>query len=140
MKIYHSLALLLICVSLCGCSNNQRLTGKVTFSDDGSPLTVGLVCFENTENKTIARGNITADGAYTVGFESDKNGIPKGTYRVFITGAVLDKGFDPKTMAQILEPQTDAKHCSPDTSGLTFTADGKTKTFDITVDRFKGKK
>ncbi|MDR1493270.1 MAG: hypothetical protein LBT05_11180 [Planctomycetaceae bacterium] len=134
MKIYHTLALLLVCVCLSGCGENQRLSGKVTF-DDGSPLTVGMVCFENTENGKLGRGEINSDGTYVVGFETDKNGIPKGTYKVFITGAILEKGMNEKTGMPIEEQQIALKYSSTTTSGLTFTADGKTKTFDITVER-----
>jgi hypothetical protein len=139
MKIYHLFALLLVCVCFIGCSENQRLSGKVTF-DDGSPLTIGMVCFENAENGKLGRGEINPDGTYVVGFETDKNGIPKGTYKVFISNATQEKGFNEKTGLPIDEQLIASKYSSSSTSGLTFTADGKTKTFDITVERPKEKK
>ncbi|MDR1491744.1 MAG: carboxypeptidase-like regulatory domain-containing protein [Planctomycetaceae bacterium] len=135
MNFYHYFALLFVCVCFCGCGNgNQGLSGKVTF-EDGSPLTVGVVCFENTETSKMARGEINSDGTYVVGFESGKNGIPKGTYKVFITGAILEKGMNEKTGTPIEEQQIALKYSSIITSGLTFTADGKMKRFDIIVDR-----
>ncbi|MDR0337463.1 MAG: hypothetical protein LBI18_10270 [Planctomycetaceae bacterium] len=140
MKIYHILVLLLICLCLSGCGNNQRVSGKVTFSDDGSPLTVGMVCFENTENGTFGRGEINPDGTYTIGFETDKSGIPKGTYKVFISNAVQEKGFDEKTGRSVEEQLIAPKYSNSSMSGLIFTADGKTKTFDITIERDSSKR
>ncbi|MDR1480715.1 MAG: carboxypeptidase-like regulatory domain-containing protein [Planctomycetaceae bacterium] len=140
MKIYDSIALLLVCVCFCGCGNgNQQLSGKVTFPD-GSPLNVGIVCFENAETNKMARGELNENGVYVVGFESEKNGIPKGTYKVFITGAILEKGINEKTGLPVTEPQIAAKYSNKSTSGLTFTADGKTKTFDIVVEPLTEKK
>ncbi|MDR0610759.1 MAG: hypothetical protein LBG58_11660 [Planctomycetaceae bacterium] len=133
-KFYCIFTLLLMCICGCG-TGNQRLSGKVTFSDDGSPLTVGMVCFENAENGELGRGEIQSDGTYVVGFESDKNGIPKGTYKVFISNAIQEKGFDTKTGMPVAEQLIDPKYSSAYASGLTFTADSKTKTFNITVER-----
>jgi hypothetical protein len=135
MKFYHAFVLLFVCVCFIGCSENQRLSGKVTFSDDGSPLTTGMVCFENAENGKLGRGEINANGTYVVGFENDKDGIPKGTYKVFISNAIKEKGIDKKTGMPINEQLIAPKYSNANISGLTFTADGKTKTFNITVER-----
>ncbi|MDR2757196.1 MAG: carboxypeptidase-like regulatory domain-containing protein [Planctomycetaceae bacterium] len=140
MKFYPIFALLFVCVCAIGCGNNQRLSGKVTFSEDGSPLTVGVVCFENTKTGSLGRGTINTNGTYVVGFESDKNGIPKGTYKVFITNAMQEKGLDQKTGMPITEPLIDPKYSNANTSGVTFNADGKTKTLNITVEHPPAKK
>jgi hypothetical protein len=135
MKFYHAFVLLFVCVCFIGCSKNQGLSGKVTFSEDGSPLTVGMVCFENAENGKLGRGEINTNGTYVVGFESDKNGIPKGTYKVFISNAMKENGVNKKTGMPLHEHLIAPKYSNASTSGLTFTADGKTKTFNITVER-----
>ncbi|MDR2705317.1 MAG: hypothetical protein LBC02_06030 [Planctomycetaceae bacterium] len=135
MKFYHTLVLLFVCVCFIGCSKNQGLSGNVTFSDDGSPLTVGMVCFENAENGKLGRGEINTNGTYVAGFESDKNGIPKGTYKVFISNAMKEKGLDEKTGMPINEQLIAPKYSNANSSDLTFIADGKTRTFNITVER-----
>jgi len=77
---------LFFCVLLAaGCGGNVKVTGKVTFPD-GEPLTTGQVVFEN--EKISAMGKLTGDGTYTLGTDKESNGIPKGQYRVYITGAV----------------------------------------------------
>lgn len=121
------------CVLIFGCSvNKQPLDGRVTYPD-GSPLEAGVVCFE--ENGFLARGKIKEDGRYTVGSESSANGIPLGIYKVYINSAEKL----PEGRLGPLEPLIDKKYANIATSGLTFTADGKTRKFDITVERFVGK-
>ncbi|MDR1960009.1 MAG: hypothetical protein LBQ54_13350 [Planctomycetaceae bacterium] len=118
----------------CG-SKNQKVSGKVTFTD-GSPLTTGIVCFV-AEDGSTGRGEIALDGTYVMGFESEKNGIPKGgTYQVSIINALKEEGTD-KTGMPILKPLINRKYDNVKTSGLTFIADGKSKTFDITVEPAK---
>ena len=117
-----------------GCSNgNVRFGGKVTFSDDDSPLTTGTVCFESST--FLGRGELDKNGKYDLGSLSAKDGIPKGTYRVYITGAAQG-GTDEKG-TPILVPLIDPKFVAGNTSGLTVTIDGSSKSFDITVDRYQ---
>jgi len=127
---------LLLCfslLSLIGCGGNVNLGGKVTFSDDGSPLTCGRVCF-STENFQ-AFGDIKPDGTYVVGTLSSNDGIPPGTYKVYISGAVRAtetlEGGDVLT-----EPLIDKKFTSPSTSDLTLTVPSAERRYDIQVERF----
>jgi len=133
-KIYIPVALLLLAL-VAGCGNkNQPLYGTVTFSDDDSPLTTGVVILET--NGKMGRGNIDANGKFVMGFESEKDGIPKGeTYKVTIVNALIETGRD-KSGMPILTPLIDAKYGNASTSGFTFTSDGKTKTLDLKVDRY----
>jgi hypothetical protein len=139
MNRFFCVLLFFTALVMTGCgTNNQRVSGKVTFAD-GTPLTTGIVCFVAEDGK-IGRGEIASDGTYVMGFESEKNGIPKGgTYKVSIINALKEEGTD-KTGMPIMKPLIDAKYENAKTSGLTFTADGKTKTFDMTVESPKGKK
>ena len=131
--IVPSLLLLALIVG-CG-SKNQPLTGTVTFSDDGSPLKTGVVVMQS--NNQEARGTIEADGSFVMGFASEKDGIPKGeTYKVTIVNAMEVTGKDGSGMP-IKTSLIDPKYNSPDTSGLTFTSDGKNKTMDLKVDRYQ---
>jgi hypothetical protein len=136
MNRFVCFILLFAAFVITGCSKNQKVSGKVTFAD-GSPLTAGVVCFI-AEDGSTGRGEITSDGTYIMGFESEKNGIPKGgTYKVLIINAVkLEEGLD-KTGMPIEVPIINAKYSNAATSELTFVADGKSKTFDITVEPVK---
>jgi hypothetical protein len=115
------------------CNGKVGLGGKVTFLDDGSPLGTGTVCFET--DTYLARGTLKADGSYVVGSLSEKDGLPAGTYRVYISGAEKEIGQDKEGMA-IMEPLIDTKFSSGSTSGLSVDVTASTKTFDIKVDRY----
>jgi len=141
MKNYPFFALpLVLCVLIfsgCG-SKNYQLTGKVTFSDDGSPVPAGTIFF--TDGAFMSQGAIKPDGTYVVGTMDKTDGIPPGEYKVYFGGVNSVEEYDPYgdgfTQAKYT-PLIDSKYASADTSGLTFTADGKTKTFDVQLDRAK---
>ena len=116
----------------CG-SGNQKLSGKVTFSDNDEPLTRGIICFQMGPNSSMSRGTIQSDGTYVVGSLKKNDGLPLGTYEVFITGAISTNIN--KNGHETVEPLIHSKYSDVKTSGLTFTANGKTRTFDIRVDR-----
>jgi hypothetical protein len=125
---------LIITLFLTGCSRNVPLSGKVTFSD-GEPVTLGNVFFVTPT--TIAQAAIQKDGTYTVGSMAETDGMPRGEYEVFLAVEVVSsrvvKGQSENTYTSLI----DAKYTKPETSGLVFMADGKTKTFDIKVERAK---
>jgi len=123
---------------LVGCGKGHvSLKGTVTFSDDGSPLPTGTVAF--VKGGIISRGDLTKDGTYVVGTEKAADGLPPGTYQVFISSArnatLIDKEYGIYEYEQLI----DKKYESADTSGLSVTVDASTKTFDIQVNRFAGK-
>ncbi|MDR2168546.1 MAG: hypothetical protein LBP59_00195 [Planctomycetaceae bacterium] len=138
--------LFIIAVSLlfvCGCGN-VPLGGRITFSDNEEPLPTGTVCFVNGIEQ--ANGKIDPNGYYKVDF-GNKRGIPKGEYKIYIeafrtesepTGGIY---VNPATGKEETEmfikriPIINAKYENIETSGLSLKVDGKTKTFDIKVDR-----
>lgn len=126
---------LLLLATVAGCGDGKPLGGKVTFSDDGSPLTTGTVCF--TDGKNFSRGEIKPDGTYTVRSEGKKDGIKPGNYRVYILGA--ESIVSDASGNDVVTPLIATKFTSVDTSGLTFNADGKTRQFDIKVDKAEKK-
>jgi hypothetical protein len=71
--------LLLMCLFVLGCSQNVKVTGKVTYSDNGDPVKFGTVIF--TGEKEFGQGTIN-DGKYSVGLSKDGEGILPGTYTV----------------------------------------------------------
>ena len=107
------------------------LTGKVVFSNDGSPLSKGKVCLESSS--LTASGELTSDGTFTL---KAKNGLPPGTYRVYITNAVEVVGQN-ASGDNIGMPLIAQKYMSSRTSGLTVDIDESTTEFELKVDRFK---
>ena len=107
-----------------GCtSEGVSFTGRVTF-DDGTPVTGGTVVFES--GATQYDGQLRADGSYSLGGNTERSGIPYGTYAI----AVVVPGRDDGT------PVIAEKYGSSASSGLTFEvkADGP-KTLDIKVEK-----
>ena len=120
-----------------GCSKNYSLTGTITFSDDGSPVPDVAVFF--TDGKNVSQGAADKTGKYVVGTLGVKDGIPPGTYKVYIVGAEeieYEPGPGGISVTKIT-PYIQRKYYSAETSGLTFVSDGKTKSFDITLDRYE---
>jgi hypothetical protein len=140
-----NIALMAIVLSMIGCSQNVPLSGRITFADNGEPLSEGAIAFVSSTNQ--ARSEIGKDGNYKLGFEREGNGLPKGEYKVYIQAlhVELQRGNDsdgdgePDIIRRIETPLIAKKYATPETSGLVFIADGKTKTFDIKVERADSK-
>jgi hypothetical protein len=116
------------CLNLSGCNGKQvGLSGKVVFSDDGSPVTFGTVCFATSTFQ--AKGEIKKDGTFTMGSIGTSDGLPPGTYQVGILGVTEDIGGE--SIYSILDP----KWNSPSTSNLTITVENTTRNLEIKVDR-----
>jgi hypothetical protein len=126
--------LLFVVLLLSGCDSKQQLTGKVTFSD-GEPLTVGTVVFSTPT--FISRANIGSGGTFNVGTNKEGDGIPPGTYKVFVIGAEVADPKDSSGMSML--PIVAKEFTSESSTPLTVTIPG-TKTFDIVVERHSAKK
>ena len=131
-RFLFCLGLLSLLVFVVGCGGNCALKGKVVFSDDKTPLTQGEVCF--VTDKNIARGAINEDGSYVVSSVSKNDGLPRGTYRVYLTDTEINEKV-PGRPAFNLIPRIDTKYGSPDTSELIVEVK-RSMTYDIEVDRF----
>jgi hypothetical protein len=134
-RIFRIVCTLVLVVFFAGCGGGKvPLKGTVTFEDDGSPLTQGTVAF--LKGGLISTGTIQSDGTFTVGTEKATDGLPPGTYQVYITGAekVISTTEDG---TNTYEPQIAKKHENPDTSQLTVEIDASTKPLSIKVERFK---
>jgi len=123
-----------------GCGQ-PKVTGTVTYSD-GTPLERGSVNFQT--EKHAAMGAIGKDGRYTIGGVKVGDGVPPGTYMVFITGAM---GIDASNVPELqpglamvsgvtaaIMPLIDMKYERPETSGLTCEVKSTT-VFNIVVKR-----
>ena len=140
MSHYRFLFLLLLVVV--GCGKNVKLGGKVAFSD-GEPLSAGMIVFSNSG--FLARAYLKPDGTYDVGSFSEKDGLPPGKYKVYITGAVKVAGKHKVTLTgeggktmegeeDILESLIAGKYTSRDTTPLEIEVPGQ-NVYNITVER-----
>ena len=140
-KLLYTLFVILL---LSGCSGNAKLGGKVSFSD-GEPLTSGMIIFSNAER--LARAFIKPDGTYDVGSLFDKDGLPSGKYKVYITGAVQVAGKRKVTLSgeggatmegeeDILESLIAKEYTHRDTTPLEIEVPGG-RVYNITVERPK---
>jgi hypothetical protein len=127
MKYYYSLAALLLCI-ITGCGTGHvSLKGKVTFSDDGSPLTLGTVTLSTGSFQS--RGDLDEKGEFIMESLRPGDGLPPGTYTVSIAGAIdYNSGGGQYSLV-------DPKWAYPDTSEMKVEVDRKTKFLDIQVDR-----
>ena len=76
---YNMGLLLLVCLCAVGCGKNVKVTGTVTYSDNGEPVKSGTIIFAN--EKEAGRAAIQ-DGKYTIGFLKEGDGIPPGKYTI----------------------------------------------------------
>ncbi|GHT43181.1 hypothetical protein FACS189443_6850 [Planctomycetales bacterium] len=121
--------------------------GRVTYTDTGEPVEFGTVSFSSQTKQS--RGEIKEDGKYVIGTFGDKDGLPPGEYNVTVhavkTETTVNTGTDKsgregKLPNSVRINLLDTKYLNPATSGLKVVVDGKTKTFDISVDRAPKKK
>ena len=133
--VFCILSLLLL---FTGCEGGKvGLKGKIVFSDDGSPLPIGTVCFES--DNYLSRGHLKPDGTFAVGSLKQTDGFPSGTYRVYVTGATKVVGQDQEGN-DLYEPLINEKFFSGKTSGLTIDVTPSTQYFEVVVDRYQPKK
>lgn len=135
--------MIILMFTLCvfGCTKNVPLGGRITFEDNDEPLTMGSIAFVSGANQ--ARSDIDADGRYNLGFQKAGDGLPKGEYQIYIHAVRVDLIKGPERDGygdEIIKGRTETpliadKYKNPETSGLTYTADGKGRTHDIKVER-----
>lgn len=127
--------LLAMLVASSGCGEGKQVTGKVTYGD-GSPVTVGQVAF--VTDTFYSYGQIKPDGTYVMGSKKANDGLPPGTYKVYLEGTTIvapEQGSDPKKAPKMVATEHVAvKYLSPTDSGLTCEVQGNT-VFDIKVEK-----
>jgi len=122
--------LLIVGFGLTGCGGHYRLSGKVTF-EDGTPAANGMVMF--TTDSFQAKGEIQPDGSFVVGSEKAGNGIPKGTYQVYVTG--IGKQTPGGMMGMSLfVPTVHERYGNASTSGLTCTVPAPGNKYDLVLE------
>jgi len=120
----HPIIILLLLVFAAGCSKQVGAGGTVVFSDDGSPVTQGIVIFSTPTFQS--RSDIDEQGRFTMGSFGAVDGLPPGTYNVAI---ISTDGAD--TPYSFIDP----KYSNKNTSGLEVTVDKTVKNLEFKVDR-----
>lgn len=139
VRLFASLCLLIL-VAAVGCGDKVPVTGKVTY-EDGTPLTLGQIIF--TDDYYMGRSDLDKNGEYSIHTLKRNDGIRKGTYRVYITGAIrLETGAGTEfreedlhtgRMAEIKPVRLiDMQFMTPDTSGWVREVKRKSR-FDFVV-------
>jgi hypothetical protein len=125
--------LVLVCLCVTGCDGNVKVTGSVTYSDNGEPVRSGSVVFLG--EKDTARGTIK-DGKYAAGLIKDGDGIPLGQYVVSadsLENPVYESvNMDGTRSEASAQPQEIYYTKEPKTVDVT-----KSMTYDFTVERGK---
>ena len=124
-----------VAVVATGCGK-PKVTGKVTFTD-GSPLTQGTVNF--TDDKILCKGSIQEDGTFEMRTLKPGDGVPPGTYKVYLTEtmrfgeAIESTSLDTTAVMHNTVNDVPPKYSNPEQSGLTIDVK-KSMKYDITID------
>lgn len=124
-----------VAVVATGCGK-PKVTGKVTFTD-GSPLTQGTVNF--TDDKILCKGSIQEDGTFEMRTLKPGDGVPPGTYKVYLTEtmrfgeAIESTSLDTTAVMHKTVNDVPPKYSNPEQSGLTIDVK-KSMKYDITID------
>ena len=118
-------------VMACGCGGGkydlQRMEGTVTLTD-GTPGRGLHVSFECDAPLISAKAMTDESGHYRLGTLETGDGAPPGHYRVAVVEADV---LDPDA---VRPPRIHTKYARFETSGLEFTVEDGTNTFDIRLD------
>jgi len=132
--LFHIFAGCLLFIA--GCGSNVPLKGKVSYSDDGSPVTMGSIYFVSSGH--MARSQLNSDGTFVVGSLRERDGLPKGTYLVYLQDTSPVVGTTPSG-DPIYQRLVDAKYECETTSGITVEVPAPKGRIEIVVDRHVSK-
>jgi len=137
MRMRKACALVLVTAALlsgAGCGKSvYPVRGTVRFKD-GTPLKVGRVIADSGDPQVGSWGYIREDGTFELGTFSHNDGVPPGTYRVWIENAVTSPppGGDPTTF--VSRPLIHSRFTDKESSGLTFEVPKET-VWEIVVEK-----
>lgn len=83
---FFAFLLLATVMVVSGCGGNVKVKGVVKYAN-GEPLPGGVVNF--TDGTNNYRGEIQTDGTFEMRTFKPGDGIPKGTYQVFLTETLM---------------------------------------------------
>ncbi len=129
----RSLAVAALVLFAAGCAEQRihPVRGTVKFAD-GKPLAAGRVTIDTGDALTGSWGAIQPDGTFVMGTNTPTDGVPAGTFRVAIVGAITQPSGDQVMLDP--KPLIHERYTRPETSGLTFTVPDQT-VWDIVVEK-----
>jgi hypothetical protein len=130
MRAIITIALLFFTTFILGCGNGVRVTGKVMYEDDGSPLSTGVVVFENDE--TSYRAVVKPDGSFALGVTRDAQKIPAGNYKVWLADTMTFEGFPAKRYTLYTYTASE-EYTSVSTTPLTAEVNSGSRFFELKV-------
>ncbi len=110
---------------LTGCGD-PRVTGTVKYQD-GTPLTTGTVVLQNDQSQGI--GELRQDGSFDLYQIKPGDGLKRGVYRGYITGAVI---IDDNHRTTYLIPE---KYGDINQAGITYDSDKDKGRLDVVVEK-----
>jgi hypothetical protein len=140
----HITILLLFCALSCiGCSSGTKVSGKITFEEDGSPVSKGVIVFDALQQNSYA-AKINADGSYISANKKQNQGIPPGNYKIWLAQTEqIENTYGPagETLVSKAIPQIAKEYCSVKTTPLELEVkSGGAMTFDIVIKKPAEKK
>lgn len=141
MRSINFVVILCCMLTAIGCGKNIALKGRVVFSDDGSPLSSGMVLLD--DGKNVSRGVVKKDGTFIMGTMKERDGVLPGEYKVSIVGAYAllpcpqndDDNPDNDIYPPPQKPLIDKRYENFETSGLTVHVEKPEYSYEIKVDR-----
>ncbi len=115
---------LLSCLLFTGCGD-PPVTGTVKYND-GTPLKGGIVILQNETSQGI--GEIYQDGTFTMYQYKPGDGLQRGQYKGYISGAIT---ADDNGNTTSLIP---AKYTDMSSSGITYDSEKDKGKLDIVID------
>jgi hypothetical protein len=128
-----ALAAALITVMGCG-GGSYPVRGKIVFEDDGSPITElegQIISFDSNDEFKTARGELKADGTFTLTTPGQGEGVSPGKYKVSLTQPYQR----PDRPAPKGKPVVATMYERPDTSPLEVVVEQKTNEMTIKLKR-----
>jgi hypothetical protein len=117
-------------LNIAGCGD-PKVTGTVKYKD-GTPLVTGTVVLQNAQSQGI--GELQSDGSFELYQFKKGDGLERGTYRGYITNAVI---IDDQMRTTSLIPD---KYTDINRSDIEYDSEKNQGKLEITIDAFPPKK
>jgi hypothetical protein len=123
-----------ITLATLGCDGKHTVKGKVQFSD-GTPLTAGMVVFEDERAATSGYGMLGPDGSFEITYDDPQDGLPPGLYRVAVRPPSPSALTDEQKKKMPPRAGIALKYLQPETSEIRVTIEGERTDLVIELER-----
>jgi hypothetical protein len=129
----HFVTITLLLLLAAGCGTGIRVSGTVTYEEDGSPVQQGSVNF-STDKSNFS--GVISKGKYVTGGNKNVQGIPAGQYKIWLAGTDNIEVITDKDGTQIdvkFHPTVSREFTSASTTPLSFTVGQGGAMYNIVV-------